>query len=93
MSPFVTKNTICTVNEPHILNLTTGRVDVREKMNILRVITVKPGRAFCPRIKIWFCCPKFEFILRSNFSTLNRKTDFLSQASISIIKFASITEQ
>ena len=56
-------------------------------------LTVKPGQAFCPGIKIWFCCSKFEFILRSNFSTLNRKTDFSSQALISIIKFASITEQ
>ena len=36
-------------------------------------VTVKPGQAFCPRIKIWFCFSKFEFILRSNFSTLNRK--------------------
>ena len=56
-------------------------------------ITVKPGQVFCPRIKIWFCCSKFEFILCSNFSTLTQKTDFSSQASISTIKFASITEQ
>ena len=31
-------------------------------------ITVKPGQAFCPRIKIWSCCSKFESVLRSNFS-------------------------
>ena len=36
---------------------------------ILFIITAKPGQAFCPRIKIWFCCSKFEFILRSNFSS------------------------
>ena len=57
------------------------------------LFTVKPGQAFCPRIKIWFSCSKFEFILRSNFSTLNRNADFSSQASISIIEFALITEQ
>ena len=48
----------------------------------LDIFTVKPGQAFCPRIKIWFCCSKFEFILRSNFSSSNRVTDFSSQASI-----------
>ena len=57
------------------------------------MVTVKPGQSLCPSIKIWFCCSKFESNLRTNFSTLNRKTDCSSQASISIIKFASITEQ
>ena len=66
---------------------------VAKSQNLAQPTTVNPGQAFCPRIKIWFCCSKFEFILCSNFSTVNRKMDFSSQTSISIVKFASITEQ
>ena len=55
--------------------------------------TFKPGQAFCPRIKIWFCCSKLESVLCSNFSNWNWKTDLSSQASIWITKFDWSIEQ
>ena len=40
-------------------------------------ITVKPGQAFCPRIKIWFCCSKFESVLRLKLIKLKSKNGLL----------------
>ena len=38
-------------------------------------ITVKPGQAFCPRIKIWFCCSKFEsFFVRTSQIEIEKRT-------------------